>query len=284
MDHFQGKVNILQESLRSLNLEPDGEDRIFRAQNILLGKILSTMSFRRFTVTEIITKTWRVRTRVQIEKIGENCFKFLFGSREEKENIYRGRPWSLNGAHLILKEWSDEKSLNQIEFDYSTFHIQIHGLPPIFLHERTAVMLGSKIGIIHKESVNRRSVIAQRYLRFRVDIQVENPLPTGFFLEREDGDIWIQFKLERLLDFCYKCGVLQHVTGRCKFRDPVMVTTPNGISARLYGPWLKTENNESLLFINTPEIGAVERKMVEVEQEAGTGELARITKKSSIGK
>lgn len=221
---------------------------------------------------------------MQIEKIEENCFKFLFGSNEEKENIYRGRPWSLNGAHLILKEWSREKSLSQIEFDYSTFHIQIHGLPPMFLHEQTAEMLGSKIGIIHNESINMRSVIVQRYLRFRVDIQVENPLSAGFFLEREDGDIWIQFKFERLLDYYYKCGVLQHVTGRCKFRDLVMVATPNGISAKLYGPWLKAKNNESLLFINTPKIGEEDRRIVKSEQEADTSKLAWITRKSSIGK
>lgn len=33
---------------------------------------------------------------------------------------------------------------------------------------------------------------------------VEQPLPVGYFMELEDGEeTWIQFKYERLVDFCY---------------------------------------------------------------------------------
>lgn len=102
-----------------------------------MGRVLSTRSFRRYIVTEIITKTWYLQYRVNIEKVEENCFKFTFGSKEDKEKIYKYRPWSLNGAHLILKEWPEDIALQEINFDTSTFHLQVHGFPPIFLHERT---------------------------------------------------------------------------------------------------------------------------------------------------
>lgn len=93
-----------------------------------------------------------------------------------------------------------------------------------------------------------------------------NPLPTGFFMETNDGnDLWIQFKLERLLDFCYTCGMLDNVTGRCNSREPMIATTLNGLSAKLLGSWMRAENNDTILFINT--LMRVERRLLEEEEE-----------------
>lgn len=150
------------------------------------------------------------------------------------------RPWSLNGAHLILKEWPSELSLSEIDFETSTFYMQIHGLPPMYLHDGTARMIGGKVGFIHPSLINRRCVVAHRFLRFRVEIAIKKPLPAGFFLEKNNGnDIWVQFKFEHFSDFCYCCGCLDHITGRCKIKALVVVTTPNGNSAKLFGPWLE---------------------------------------------
>lgn len=76
---------------------------------MLFEKIRTSTNFRRFTVTEIIAKTWNLRVRVQNEKLRENIFKF--GCKKDRDMIFRGRPWSLNGAYLILKEWPREKTL-----------------------------------------------------------------------------------------------------------------------------------------------------------------------------
>lgn len=104
-------------------------------------------------------------------------------------------------------------------------------------------------------------------------------MQAAFFLDRNYDNIWIKFKLERLLNFCYKCGVLQHVTGICK-QMQVTVTTPSGISAKLYGPWLRAESCDSLLFINTPEIGELDRRKIKIEQETSAGLLKYITNQS----
>lgn len=51
-------------------------------------------------------------------------------------------------------------------------------------------------------------------------------------------------------DFCYKCGALNHVIGRCTFEIPLTITSPNDIVAKLYGSWLWAEHGMSLLLIN----------------------------------
>lgn len=92
-------------------------------------------------------------------------------------------------------------------------------------------MVGKTIGIVHEETINRRCVVAQRYLRFKVDIDSTEPLPAGFFQGTSEGDdIWIQFKYERLSDYYFNCGQIDHITGRCTFREAAKVTTATGVS------------------------------------------------------
>lgn len=75
-----------------------------------------------------------------------------------------------------------------------------------------------------------------------MDIPVDQPLPVGFFKKKERRfKIWIQFKLDWLLDFCYRCDMLDHVTGGGKFSEPSLITTMNKITTRLYDLWLSAK-------------------------------------------
>lgn len=94
-------------------------------------------------------------------------------------------------------------------------------------------------------------------------------------MRNNGNDLWIQFKLERLLDFFYKCGLLSHVTGKCNIKDPTLVTTSNGTSTKLFGPWLRAENGGSMQFINTSE--HEDQCQADTEMELESDELARIT-------
>lgn len=84
MEQTKGKIDALQDSLRALNLEAD-EELVLPSHNVLVGRVISIRSFRQFTISEIILKTWKLKRRVSIEKLEKNVFKFSFGDREEKE-------------------------------------------------------------------------------------------------------------------------------------------------------------------------------------------------------
>lgn len=134
-----------------------------------------------------------------------------------------------------------------MSFDTSTFFIQVHGLPPAMLHKENAIKIGNQLGLLHMDSIHNKTMVSHRYLHFRVDLKVDDPIPAGYFLDRPSGEeLWVQFKIERLLDFCYRCGLLQHVTGRCGFSTPATIITSSRIKAQLYGPWIRAERPESL--------------------------------------
>lgn len=91
-------------------------------------------------------------------------------------SVYRGRLWSFDGVHVIFKEWENNNYIQNVDFSTTTFTIQIHGLPPKFMHVKTARMIGTKIGQQHEDQLNSRVVFSQRFLKIRVDIEVGNQI------------------------------------------------------------------------------------------------------------
>lgn len=90
MDKFLEKTVSLQESLSNLTLNPlEGPDG---TKLILIGKIILTWTFRRFTLTEITQKMWKLGSGLDIEKIEENLFKFVFRNKQDKDQIFINKP------------------------------------------------------------------------------------------------------------------------------------------------------------------------------------------------
>lgn len=73
--------------------------------------------------------------------------------------------------------------MNEISFNISTFTLQIHGLPPMLLYEGMTKKIGGEVGLVHKSYINRQCIVAQRYLRVKIDMEVNLSLLPGFFYE-----------------------------------------------------------------------------------------------------
>lgn len=71
--------------------------------------------------------------------------------------------------------------------------------------------------------------MAQRYLRLRIDLNVNEPLLAGFKHTNGDGgEIWVQFRFEKLYDFCFKCRILSHIIEHCSQESFKMVMLKEG--------------------------------------------------------
>lgn len=79
------------------------------------------------------------------------------------------------------------------------------------LNRDNGLMIVSQFGSVHETTI---SVVRNLCLHFRADIPVSNPLHAGFFFQDENQEeTWVQFKIERLSDYYYKCELLDYVTG-----------------------------------------------------------------------
>lgn len=50
------------------------------------------------------------------------------------------------------------------------------------------------------------------FIRVKVMLDSSKPLPVGYSLPRNENDVlWIKFRIERIVGFCYVCGMLGHM-------------------------------------------------------------------------
>ncbi|GLT71493.1 hypothetical protein SLA2020_435070 [Shorea laevis] len=77
---------------------------------------------------------------------------------------------------------------------------------------KNAIRIGKSIGsLLEVENGDSPGLICRQHLRLRVEINTRRPLMPGFYIARSGKDpLWIQFRYERLADYCTLCGLIGH--------------------------------------------------------------------------
>ena len=77
--------------------------------------------------------------------------------------------------------------------------------------------IGSKIGRVLEVDKRAMQVELAKFLRVRVEVPIDKPLPGGGFVKNEEGErVWVDFRYKRLPNFCYICGFLGHDEKHCQ--------------------------------------------------------------------
>ncbi|KAL7192732.1 hypothetical protein ACSBR2_024533 [Camellia fascicularis] len=201
---------------------PDTWDKV--SQRCLLGKILGSKSLNKQAVSSIIHGAWKVRNSFSISPWNDNLFLFTFEDDEDRQWVLEEAPWSVMGNLMVLKLVELGSPASEMDFTWEPF------LGP-----------GQSLGRLIRVDGHCEGLLLNRsFLRIRVELDVTKPLPRGFFLKqfgtstRATKELWIDFKIEKVSNFCFDCGHIGHDRNSCKF-----VTREEGRTSG-YGPELKT--------------------------------------------
>nr|GEY61135.1 reverse transcriptase [Tanacetum cinerariifolium] len=106
-----------------------------------------------------------------------------------------------------------------MDFTHTRFWVQAHGLPFRKLTKSFAAEISLKVGTLIDVDCDVDGFQLDRsFLHFKVKVNLRRPLCPRFMLPRDGyDDLWINFKYERLGDFCYNCGRLGHDVDSCGF-------------------------------------------------------------------
>lgn len=106
--------------------------------------------------------------------------------------------------------------------------------------KETGRAIGSSLGTVLDVVVLDPGVQWGNCLRVRMRINVTRHLVHGRKITIEGGKSkWVNFKYERLPNFCYKCGFLNHALKDCtEGQDQSQPTEDNQLQ---YGAWLRGE-------------------------------------------
>ncbi|KAK3037677.1 hypothetical protein RJ639_030621 [Escallonia herrerae] len=83
--------------------------------------------------------------------------------------------------------------------------------------EKSARVLGAKIGDVLKVTKPLADINSERFLRVRVRCPISKPLKRGGFIRYSGGEgkLWIEYKYERISSICYYCSCLDHNVKDC---------------------------------------------------------------------
>lgn len=100
--------------------------------------------------------------------------------------------------------------------------------------EKIGRFLG-ELEVVDEDANNRR---VRKFLQIRVRIDMSLKLKTGCMITRDDGSLsWVQFKYERLPEFCYRCGKIDHVEKACSMSKG----TGEMKEGEEFGAWLRAQ-------------------------------------------
>ncbi|KAH7864429.1 hypothetical protein Vadar_029522 [Vaccinium darrowii] len=186
----------------------------------LVGKIVQGRVLKAPVLANILAAAWKTRAPFQVDEWGSNVFHFRFEDAEDRRNVVQEGPWSVMNNLMVLLPLADGMVIPELQFNTCPFWVQIHGLPVEKMSRANAESIGKRFGkLLALEMSPNNMLLARSFLRVRVEIDINNPLPKGFWMKGKEGfnkDRWISFKYENLPDYCYACGRVGHDQRSCK--------------------------------------------------------------------
>lgn len=118
---------------------------------------------------------WRVK------EVNTGYYEFRFRLNDDMDKVIRGRPWTLNGAQLILIPWLPYLLIHEINSKASPFVVRFKGLPPAYQSEHKASTMGNMV-----EKYVRLLGRSINELRVSVEMNVSNNILASFSLNEEE--------------------------------------------------------------------------------------------------
>ena len=206
----------------------------------MIGKLIINKRVNVEVMKNVLSTIWKLISRMSITEIGSRLFIFQFEDNEEKERVLLRQPWSFSKSLPVMEILNDQPKPEEVNWQWCPFWVQIHGLPLGLMTRKIGIVLGESIGDVKEIDIEGEQMAWGRYLRVRVVKDITKPLKRGSKLAVVgQGSVIAVFKYERLPDFCYICGCLDHQELDCD--DAVRMTIADGKVKREYGLWLRTK-------------------------------------------
>jgi hypothetical protein len=164
----------------------------------LIGKVISLKPINTQVVRHTLEVSWSFVVPIAVETLAQNKFILGVSDPAHVDTILSQGPWNIRRFLLLLKLWSPELAITEIELTHCPFWVQIHGLPHYNMALKNAIMIGKALGdILAVENLNSSGLVCRQYIRIKVNLDTAQPLKPGFRLPRSNKSaLWISFRYE----------------------------------------------------------------------------------------
>ena len=146
---------------------------------VLIGNFCTKCRINLESVVRVMRMVWRTEHDFEVNDLGKNKVMFLFQTKEDMEKVLLLSPWSFDKYLLILHKLVRGKVVRGVKFVWSSFWVQIHGLPTMCQTKEVGMSIGATLGEVEKVDANGKGFSLGSFLRIRVLLDVSLPLCRG---------------------------------------------------------------------------------------------------------
>ncbi|GAA0149154.1 hypothetical protein LIER_08402 [Lithospermum erythrorhizon] len=166
-----------------------------RLTRTLLGVFADAEFFIADRVHEYVNTHWFLRGLVHIEHRG-NIYMFIFNN---KDIVGINGPYNVNGALLLLTNWTPNMTLQNFNITHTNLWMQLHGILVEYFHQENILNLARTAGEIIAADWHAEETRALQFAKIKIRVAVNAPLISGNYLQTlENIPTWISFKYERI--------------------------------------------------------------------------------------
>ena len=125
--------------------------------------------------------------------------------------VVEKRPWLLNGGLLLVEHWPASGEWENARLHCYSCWGKAYGIPLKLLSKKKVRKIVNSVGdALEINFDSTKASFWSNFIRFQVEINVDRAICPGRFLPGEGKAKWVQFKFEKLLFMCFKCGMIGH--------------------------------------------------------------------------
>ncbi|KAM6577649.1 hypothetical protein CsatB_029486 [Cannabis sativa] len=151
---------------------------------------------------------------VSVSEHVDGLFLVTFGCEGDKGRVLKGQSWHFAQSITIFAAPESSFPITPENLHYVPFWIQVYGIPFMCKSYELVRFIASEISDLIEVDKDTVKEGTRPYLRIRILLDVNLPIRKGMnirFIKRGREFVkWLDFKYERLPDFCFFCGKLDH--------------------------------------------------------------------------
>ncbi|KAK1626466.1 hypothetical protein QYE76_000781 [Lolium multiflorum] len=162
------------------------------------------------TLEKAMDRAWGLHGPAQFKDIGDNRFAIRFSREGDLKHVKENGPWQFDFNTVLLKDYDGSVRPSDMTFDSLDVWSSVSDLP--------LDMMNKVFGEYISTDVDEYGMAWGDELRIRLGIRVDQPLVRGVIIRESEDDVegkWFDIKYEKIPHFCFDCGCLIHLEGKC---------------------------------------------------------------------
>ncbi|KAH9726006.1 DUF4283 domain-containing protein [Citrus sinensis] len=234
---------------------------------------------------------WRTLQGFTVIDLENDLFLVRFKSEIDAQYALTQGPWTILGYYLTVQQWTPHFDSSNVNIENIVAWIRIPGMPLHYYHKRILRMIRNVVGKVIKIDYNTESARRGKFARIAVEISLNKPLCSQFFLDGKLQNI----EYENLPIICFNCGIYGHKNDDCpqsntlknpmeSCKNNVAEDNPNGSGEEKstssevpvnpsFGPWM---------IVGRKGRGRVSKGGEESAREAATQKISTVSETAKV--